>query len=206
MQARRAARGRPRQQCACRGEPAQWGEVARAEDARGQGALGAECAEAWHAGAEVRGAGGGGRRRVRRPRGRDGRGVGAGGRAPDRARAAGRGRRLAHRPRRPHRGRAVRGASRRGRWARARPDPRRQRHPLVRDAPALSRRGAGRVLARAAHAQGAAGRAGDRDRSRPEGAAVEGASQGRPRRGHRSAIVGNRTNPGAAPRAPWTTS
>ena len=47
--------------------------------------------------------------------------------------------------------------------ARARPDPRRQRRALVRDAAALSRRGHGRVLARAAHPQGAPGRAGGGD-------------------------------------------
>ena len=47
----------------------------------------------------------------------------------------------------------------RRRRARARPDPRRQRHALVRDAAALPRRGHGRVLARAQDAQGAPGRA-----------------------------------------------
>ena len=49
-------------------------------------------------------------------------------------------------PRSPTRrptGRAVRGASRRGRRARARPDPRRQRDPKLRDAAALPRRGNG---------------------------------------------------------------
>ena len=70
----------------------------------------------------------------------------------------------------PHRSRAVRGAPQRGRRARARPDPGRQRRAVVRDAAALSRRGHGRVLARAAHAQGAPGRAGARGRPRPGGA------------------------------------
>ena len=69
-----------------------------------------------------------------------------------------------------HRSRAVRGAPQRGRRARARPDPRRQRRAVVRDAAALSRRGHGRILARAAHAQGAPGRAGARGRRRPGGA------------------------------------
>jgi hypothetical protein len=41
-----------------------------------------------------------------------------------------------------------------------------QRHALVRDTAALSRRGNGRVLARAAHPQGAPGRAGARGRCR----------------------------------------
>ena len=62
--------------------------------------------------------------------------------------------------------RPVRGASLRGRRARARPDPRRQRDAVVRDAAALPRRGDGGVLARAAHPQGAPGRAGGRGRCR----------------------------------------
>jgi hypothetical protein len=60
--------------------------------------------------------------------------------------------------------RAVRGAEDRRRGPRARADPRRQRRVLVRDAAALSRRGHGGVLARAARPQGASGRA-DRDQA-----------------------------------------
>jgi hypothetical protein len=56
--------------------------------------------------------------------------------------------------------RAVRGAGLWRRRPRRRPDPRRQRHAVVRDSAALSRRGDGGVLARAAHAEGAPGRAG----------------------------------------------
>jgi hypothetical protein len=66
-------------------------------------------------------------------------------------------------PRSPTRrptGRAVRGAAVCERQPRQRTDPRRQRHAELRDAAALSRRGDGRVLARAAHPQGASGRAG----------------------------------------------
>ena len=62
---------------------------------------------------------------------------------------------------------AERALWRRGR--RARPDPRRQRHALVRDAPALPRRRHGRVLARAAHPQGAPGRGLRRPRDRSRG-------------------------------------
>jgi hypothetical protein len=56
--------------------------------------------------------------------------------------------------------------------SRHRPDPRRQRHAVVRDPPALSRRGHGRVLARAQDAQGAPGRAG---RAAGEGGRAGGA-------------------------------
>ena len=94
--------------------------------------------------------------------------------------------------------RAVRGTPDRAGRARARSDPRRQRHALVRDAAALPRRGHGRVLARAAHAQGAPGRAGS-----------DGGARGcrhpyppfGPRRGRRSSVVRNRTNPSAPPHA-----
>ena len=55
-------------------------------------------------------------------------------------------------------GRAVRGAALGGRWRRHGPDPRRQRHPQLRDALALPRRRHGRVLARAQDAEGAPGR------------------------------------------------
>ncbi len=82
---------------------------------------------------------------------------------------------------------------------RARPDPGRQRRALVRDLAALSRRGDGRVLARAAHAQGAPGRAGapgqaGRRRCRPGGAPApaRGAAAARP-------IARDRTNPSAPP-------
>ena len=70
--------------------------------------------------------------------------------------------RLAARAGGPHRGRAVRGASACSprRRPRARVDPGRQWHPKLRDPAALSRRGDGRVLARAPHAEGAPGRAG----------------------------------------------
>jgi hypothetical protein len=64
----RAARGRPRQQCPRRGQPEERREVARAEHARGQGALGAECPEARNAGSKARDAAGRGRRRLRGPR------------------------------------------------------------------------------------------------------------------------------------------
>ena len=60
---------------------------------------------------------------------------------------------------------------------RARPDPRRQRRALVRDAAALSRRGDGRVLARAAHPQGAPGRTGAREPSGLVGAAPRPAAR-----------------------------
>ena len=83
----------PCHQCPRRDQPPERREIARAEDARGQGALGAECAEARHAGAEVSRAAGRGCRRVRGARGGAGRGVGAGRRAADGARAARRGRR-----------------------------------------------------------------------------------------------------------------
>jgi hypothetical protein len=67
-------------------------------------------------------------------------------------------------PRSPTRrptGRAVRGTELGGqRQPCPRHDPRRQRHAVVRDVAALSRRGDGRVLARAQDAQGAPGRAG----------------------------------------------
>jgi hypothetical protein len=82
-------------------------------------------------------------------------------------RAAGRGRRLAAGARRSDRDGAVPRAPGSHRRARARPDQGRQRHALVRDLAALSRRGDGRVLARAAHAQGAPGRAGARGCSCP---------------------------------------
>ena len=113
---------------------------------------------------KYRRAAGRGRRRVRRSRGRADRGAGARGRAPD---ACSRG--ASRSPPGVSRApialkRAVRGAAQRRRRARARPDPGWQRRALVRDAAALPRRGDGRVLARAAHAQGAPGRAGDRDR------------------------------------------
>ena len=65
-----AARGRSRQQCARRGEPQERREIARAEDARRQGALGAECAEARDARAAASRAARRGCRRVRRARGR----------------------------------------------------------------------------------------------------------------------------------------
>ena len=77
-----------------------------------------------------------------------------------RARAPRRGRRLAAGAGRSHGGRAVRGAALGERRPRHGADPRRQRHPQLRDAPALPRRRHGRVLARAQDAQGAAGRAG----------------------------------------------
>jgi hypothetical protein len=71
-------------------------------------------------------------------------------------------RRLAARARRAHRGRAVRGATAFCPRRRPRPrvDPGRQRHPKLRDPAPLSRRRDGGVLARAAHPQGAPGRAG----------------------------------------------
>ena len=85
--------------------------------------------------------------------------TGAGRRPAGRAGAPGRGRRLASGAGRSHRGRAVRGAALGGRRRRHRPDPGWQRHPQLRDAPALPRRRHGRVLARAQDAEGAPGRA-----------------------------------------------
>ena len=108
-------------------------------------------------------------------------------------------------PRSPTRrptGRPVQGASHPGRRARDRPDPRRQWHPLVRDAAALSRRGDGRVLARAAHAEGAPGPS---RRSRSSMRQASPSPWRRPTagapRGQRSFLVQNRTNPSAAPSA-----
>ena len=87
---------------------------------------------------------------------------------------------------RPARGRAVRGAALPGPRRRARADPGRQWHAIVRDPAALSRRGAGGALARAAHPQGAPGRAGGpggRGRRGPddraEGDARRGCGRGR---------------------------
>ena len=51
-------RGRPRQQCPRRGQPAQWRQVTRGEDPRRQSALLTECPEARAAGREVRRAAG----------------------------------------------------------------------------------------------------------------------------------------------------
>ena len=70
--------------------------------------------------------------------------------------------------------------ARRRAWAR--PDPRRQRRAVVRDAAALSRRGHGRVLACPAHPQSAPGRAGGRDRCCAIGAPAPagGAAAARP--------------------------
>jgi hypothetical protein len=118
-------------------------------------------------------------------------------------------------------GRAVRGAPQRRRRARARPDPRRQRPEVARDIVALPRRGDGRVLARAAHAQGAPGRAGAgeahpfRPAARPR--LADRAQPNEPERGplprpeylpseppasgslHEPVAPGCRTNPRAAP-------
>ena len=123
-------------------------QVARAEDARRQGALGAECPQARHARAEARAAPGRGCRRVRHARGGADRGAAAGRGAADRARAARRGRHVpsgaggsvgrrngvgAPFPNSAATDRAVRGAAGRAWRAWARPDPRRQRRAVVRD-------------------------------------------------------------------------
>ena len=114
--------------------------------------------------------------------------------------------------------RAVRGAPELGRRARARPDPRRQRPPLVRDgwrepvptlvvgaSCPLSRRGHGRVLARAPHAQGAPGRAGAKGRKGAPGR-VGGRNRACPRMPlvrtaarPPLATLRNRTNPSPTP-------
>jgi hypothetical protein len=83
------------------------------------------------------------------------------------------------RPTQRPKGRAVRGAPARTRLTRARADPRRQWPGLVRDAAALSRRGNGRVLARAAHPQGAPGGA-DRNGARRGQATPPGDSRAPP--------------------------
>jgi hypothetical protein len=70
-------RGRPDQPCSHLGEPRERREVARAEDGRRQGALGAECAEVRPARAKVRPAAGRGCRRVRSSRRGYHRGAGA---------------------------------------------------------------------------------------------------------------------------------
>ncbi len=90
----------------------EWRQVARAEDRRRQGARGAECAEARPARAAASRAAGGGRRRVRRSRGRAPRGARPGRGVAGRARAARRGRGVAPRAGGPDRNRAVPGASR----------------------------------------------------------------------------------------------
>jgi hypothetical protein len=75
------------------------------------------------------------------------------------------------------------------------------------DQQCLSRRGDGRVLARGAPAEGAPGRAGARDRSRPSPVHPPGDTpQGAPRCARRSCIVRNRTNPSATPGPGWTMS
>ena len=186
---RRAARGRSREQCARRGQPAQRGEVARAEDRGRQGRVGAECAEARHARPEASRAAGRGCRRVRRARGGYGRGAGSRRRAPVRAGPARRGRawRLARADRieppqlfegaGPTSGSLGLFVARRmANGGRPRPvrdgnGPRSfetvrgsQCRPWwsVRSDQPLSKRSNGRVLARPAHPQGAPGRAGDR--------------------------------------------
>jgi len=154
-----AARGRSREQCPRRGQPEERREVARAEDARRQGAVIAECPEARPARSKAHGVAGRGRRRVRGARGGADRRVRARGRPAGHARGADRARRLAARARRADRGRGVRAAPRREGRGRTRADPRRQRPPLGRDRAPLPRRRAGRAHARAAHPQGAPGRA-----------------------------------------------
>ena len=104
----RQPRRHPGEQCPRRSQPQERREVARAQDPRGQGALGAKCAEARHARLEIRRAAGRGWRRVSGARERAVRGAGSGRRPAARARAPGRDRRLAPCPRRPHGGRAVR--------------------------------------------------------------------------------------------------
>ena len=98
-----------------------------------------KCAEARPARLELRRAPGRGCRRVPDARGGAAGRAGAGRRAPGRARAPRRGRRLASGAGRSHGGRAVRGAALGERRGRHGPDPRWQRHPQLRDAPALPR-------------------------------------------------------------------
>jgi hypothetical protein len=109
-------------------------------------------------------------------------------------------------PRSPTRrptGRAVRALEMGGRcqsWPHR--DPGRQRHAVVRDLAALSRRGDGRVLARAQDAQGAPGRAGGRSRPR-SGDAAPGDAPSRgptnPARGPGTARPSSATNRTRAP-------
>jgi hypothetical protein len=93
----------------------------------------------------------------------------------------------APRARRPHEKRGVRAAALGRRRRRRRPDPRRQRHPQLRDAPALPERGDGRVHARP---QGAPGRAG-------------GNGAGRGRAGARARAVTPTRSAARACRAAW---
>ena len=114
--------------------------------------------------------------------------------APGRAGAPGRGRRLASGTGRSHGGRAVRGAALGERWPRHGPDRRRQRHPQLRDAPALPQRRHGRVLAGAAHPQGAAGGAGGR--RWPHLGASDPAGTARPSSATERTRAPRRTRPG----------
>ena len=118
-----------------------------------------------------------------------------------------------------------RGAALGGRRGRHGPDPRWQRHPQLRDAPALPRRRHGRILARAQDAQGPPGRAGGGARlERAAGADLRapaarhqlaalapGAGTAAPTRSTRpdeGRIAADRTNPSASsymccPNRPW---
>ena len=170
-------------------------EVARAEDRGRQGALGAECAQARHARGEASRAA-----RTRTPRSSPALEAALVEElAPVGALQTVLARRVAvaaWRLARADRIEAELFEERRARRrARARPDPGWQRRALVRDAAALSRRGDGRVLARAAHAQGAPGRAGARDRcKRCAGARAPAAA--RPRARPTRATERTRARPG----------
>ena len=188
------ARRNPSEQCPRRGQPQERREVARARRrqrarrARRRMRSSTACARRSTCCCRRRTP-----PRSRRSR-RDRRGAGAGRRPADPARAPRRGRRLAPGARRPHGSRGARVPQLRGRECRARPDPRRQRHPQLRHADALPQRRHGRVLARAQDAQGAPGRAGATQHA--AGAQVRDAAE-QPRAG--AVASSSRTNPRRRP-------